>query len=178
MPTRFLACYFHRELFWSLDASCFLVLSRFWSAWVWPTRTLSWMVWKDYYVGQFLGLSLSWTVLCLLWKDYYMDQFLLAARRRGVHVANVIPGPRPRQGLEVETSSIACCFGGTLLAQIKQQSSMSGIWYFQASALEMEKEEGWFVLRHKNQVRLYIFLCDSEVSILWVGLGLTKISQS
>jgi hypothetical protein len=30
------------------------------------------------------------------------------------------------QGLEVETSSIAHCFGGTLLAQIKQQSSTSG----------------------------------------------------
>ncbi len=33
------------------------------------------------------------------------------------------------QGLEVETSSIARfarCFGGTLSAQIKQQSSMSG----------------------------------------------------
>ncbi len=31
------------------------------------------------------------------------------------------------QGLEVEMLSIARCFGGTLLAQIKQQSSTSGI---------------------------------------------------
>ncbi len=30
------------------------------------------------------------------------------------------------QGLEVETSSIARCFGGTLSAQTKQQSSTSG----------------------------------------------------
>ncbi len=30
------------------------------------------------------------------------------------------------QGLEVETLSIARCFDGTLLAQIKQQSSTSG----------------------------------------------------
>jgi hypothetical protein len=30
------------------------------------------------------------------------------------------------QGSEVETSSIACCFGGTLLAQIKQESLTSG----------------------------------------------------
>jgi hypothetical protein len=30
------------------------------------------------------------------------------------------------QGSEVETSSITHCFGGTLLAQIKQESSMSG----------------------------------------------------
>ncbi len=82
------------------------------------------------------------------------------------------------QGLEVETLSIACCFGGTLSAQIKQQSSTSGGWYFRASALEMEKEEAWFVLYRKNQVRLYIFLCNSEVSIMWVGLGLTEISQN
>ncbi len=27
-----------------------------------------------------------------------MDQFPLAARRRGVHIANVVPGPRPRTG--------------------------------------------------------------------------------
>jgi hypothetical protein len=59
-------------------------------------RTLSRVVWKDYYVGQFLGLSLSWTVLCLMKKDYYVDQFPSAARRRGVHIANVVPGPRPR----------------------------------------------------------------------------------
>ncbi len=31
------------------------------------------------------------------------------------------------QGLEVETLSIAHCFGGMLLAQIKQQSSTSGV---------------------------------------------------
>ncbi len=31
------------------------------------------------------------------------------------------------QGLEVETLSIACCFGGMLSAQIKQQSSTSGV---------------------------------------------------
>ena len=31
---------------------------------------------------------------------------------------------------------------------------------------------------HKNQVCLYIFLCNSKVSILWVGLGLTEISQN
>ncbi len=37
---QFLACYFHHELFWSLNASCFLVLSSFWLAWVWRTRTL------------------------------------------------------------------------------------------------------------------------------------------
>ncbi len=55
-------------------------------------------MWKDYYVGQFLGLSLSWTVLCLLQKDYYVDQFPSAARRRGVHIANVVPGLRPRTG--------------------------------------------------------------------------------
>ena len=61
-------------------------------------RTLSWMVWKDYYVGQFLGLSLSWTVLCLLQKDYYVDWFPSAARRRCVHIAIVVPGPRPRTG--------------------------------------------------------------------------------
>ncbi len=29
---KFLACYFRRELFWSLNASCFLVLSSFWLA--------------------------------------------------------------------------------------------------------------------------------------------------
>ncbi len=27
-----------------------------------------------------------------------MDGFPLAARRRGVHIANVVPGPRPRTG--------------------------------------------------------------------------------
>ena len=27
-----------------------------------------------------------------------MDWFPLAARRRGVHIANVVPGPRPRTG--------------------------------------------------------------------------------
>jgi hypothetical protein len=37
--------------------------------------------------------------------------------------------------------SIAHCFGGMLSAQIKQQSSMSGVGYFRASALEMEKEK-------------------------------------
>jgi imidazolonepropionase-like amidohydrolase len=42
----------------------------------------------------------------------------------------------------VATSSIACCFGCTLLAQIKQQSTTSGICYFGASALGMEKEIG------------------------------------
>ncbi len=31
---------------------------------------------------------------------------------------------------------------------------------------------------HKNQLCHYIFLCYSKVSILWVGLGLTEISQS
>ncbi len=31
---------------------------------------------------------------------------------------------------------------------------------------------------HKNQVHLYIFLCNSKVSILWVGLVSTEISQS
>ncbi len=45
-----------------------------------------------------VGLSLSWEVLCMVWKDYYVVWFPLAARRRGVHIANVIPGPRPRTG--------------------------------------------------------------------------------
>ncbi len=31
---------------------------------------------------------------------------------------------------------------------------------------------------HKNQVHLYIFLCNSKESILWVGSGSTEISQS
>jgi hypothetical protein len=46
------------------------------------------------------------------------------------------------QVLEVEMPSIARCFGGTLSAQIKQQSSTSGVWNFTASALELEKEGG------------------------------------
>jgi hypothetical protein len=66
----------------------------------------------------------------------------------------------------VESLSIARCFGGTLLVQIKQESLTSGGRYFRASALELEKEEGWFVLHHKNQVCLYIFLCNFKVSIL------------
>ncbi len=37
---KFLACYFRRELFWSLHVSCFLVLSSFQLAQVWWTRTL------------------------------------------------------------------------------------------------------------------------------------------
>ncbi len=41
-------------------------------------------------------LSLSWEVLCLVWNNYYVDWFPSAARRRGVHIANVVPGPRPR----------------------------------------------------------------------------------
>ncbi len=45
-----------------------------------------------------VGLSLSWEVLCLLWKDYYVDWFLSAARRKGVLIANVAPGPKPRTG--------------------------------------------------------------------------------
>jgi hypothetical protein len=45
-------------------------------------------------------------------------------------------------------SSIACCFGFTLSAQIKQQSTTSGLYYFGASVLEMEKEEGLFILRY------------------------------
>ena len=40
MPTNFFACYFRCELFWSLNASCFLVLSSFWLTWVWRMRTL------------------------------------------------------------------------------------------------------------------------------------------
>jgi hypothetical protein len=62
----------------------------------------------------------------------------------------------------VETLSIACCFGGVLSAPIKQQSFMSGVWYFTASALEMEKEEGWFVLRHVGIEAFYPsrFLCS------------------
>ncbi len=40
-----------------------------------------------------------------------MDWFLLVARKKGVHIEG--------QGLEVETMSIACRFGGMLLAQIK-----------------------------------------------------------
>ncbi len=128
--------------------------------------SLSWevlcLVWKDYYIGQFFGLSLSWTVLCLLWKDYYVDWFPSAARRRGIHIANDVPGPRPRTGLEVETLSIVHCFGGMLSVQIKQQTSMSGVWYFRASALEMEEEEGWFVLRHVKIEAFYPsrFLCS------------------
>jgi hypothetical protein len=35
-------------------------------------------------------------------------------------------GQSQGQGLEVETLSIARCFGGTLSTQIKQQSSTSG----------------------------------------------------
>jgi hypothetical protein len=63
--------------------------------------------------------------------------------------------------LEVKTLSIARCFGGMLSAQIKQQSSTSGVGYFQASALEMEKEEGWSVLRHVEIEASYPsrFLC-------------------
>ncbi len=45
-----------------------------------------------------VGLNLSWEVLCLVWKDYYVDWFSSAAVRRGVHIANLIPGPRPRTG--------------------------------------------------------------------------------
>ncbi len=45
-----------------------------------------------------VGLSLSWEVLCLVWKDYYVDWFPSAARRRRIHIANVVPGPRPRTG--------------------------------------------------------------------------------
>jgi hypothetical protein len=45
-----------------------------------------------------VGLSLSWEVLCLVRKDYYVDWIPSAARRRGVHIANVLPGPRPRTG--------------------------------------------------------------------------------
>ncbi len=45
-----------------------------------------------------VGLSHSWEVLCLVWKDSYVDWFPSAARRRGVHIANVVPGPRPRTG--------------------------------------------------------------------------------
>ncbi len=44
------------------------------------------------------SVSLSWTVLCLLLKDYYVDWFPSAARRRGVHIANVVPRPRQRTG--------------------------------------------------------------------------------
>ncbi len=43
-----------------------------------------------------VGLSLSWKVLCLVLNNYYVDWFPSAARRRGVHIANVVPGPRPR----------------------------------------------------------------------------------
>ncbi len=86
------------------------------------------------------------------------------------------------QGSELETLSIACCFGGMLLAQIKhsrkskhseyeyfvqtfqEQSSMSGVLYFTASALEMEKEECWFVFHHVGIEAFYPsrFLCGGS----------------
>ncbi len=128
-PTKFLACYFCRELFWSLDASFFLNLSSFWSAWVWRTRTISWMVWKDYYVGQFLGFSLSWTVLCLLRKDYYEDWFPSAARGRGVHIANVVPGPRPRTG-----------FGGGDVEHCPL------LWWYAVGADQARKLDVWWLI--------------------------------
>ena len=37
-------------------------------------------------------------VPCLLQKDYYVDWLSSAARKRDVHIVNVIPGPRPRTG--------------------------------------------------------------------------------
>jgi hypothetical protein len=58
------------------------------------------------------------------------------------------------QGEEVVTLSTAGCFGCTLMAQIKQQSTTSGVYYCGTSALEMEEEEGWFVLRY---VRIKVF---------------------
>ncbi len=64
-------------------------------------RTLC-LVWKYYYISQLFGLSLSWTVLCLLRKDYYVDWFPSVARRRGVHIPNVVPGPRPRGGGDIK----------------------------------------------------------------------------
>ncbi len=45
-----------------------------------------------------VSISLSWEVLCLVWKDNYVDWFPSAARRRGVHIPNVVPRPRPRTG--------------------------------------------------------------------------------
>ncbi len=43
-------------------------------------------------------LSLSWEVLCLVRNNYYVDWLPSAARRRGVHIANIVPGPRPSTG--------------------------------------------------------------------------------
>jgi hypothetical protein len=84
------------------------------------------MVWKDYYIGQFLGLSLSWTVLCLLrrtttWIGSHQPQ-----EEEVFTLLSLYLGQGQGQSLEVETLSIARCFSGTLLAKIKQQSSTSG----------------------------------------------------
>ncbi len=49
-----------------------------------------------------VGLSLSWEVLCLLRKDCIWIFFgfgkIATIRRRGAHIANVLPGPKPRTG--------------------------------------------------------------------------------
>jgi hypothetical protein len=49
-----------------------------------------------------VGLSLSWEVLCLLRKDHIWIFFgfekIATIRRKSVHIANVVPGPKPRTG--------------------------------------------------------------------------------
>ncbi len=93
-------------------------------------------------------LSLSWEVLCLVWNN---STWIGSHRPQEEEVSTLrtsCQGQGQGQSSEVEMSSIARCFGCTLSAQIKQQSSTSGGWYFRASALEMEKEECWSVFSH------------------------------
>ncbi len=49
-----------------------------------------------------VGLSHSWEVLCLLRKDCIWIFFgigrIATIRRRGAHITNIVPGPKPRKG--------------------------------------------------------------------------------
>jgi hypothetical protein len=52
------------------------------------------------------------------------------------------------QGIKVAMSGIAVCFDCALQAQIKQQTSTSGLYNVGASALEVKEEKGWLRLCH------------------------------
>jgi hypothetical protein len=78
-----------------------------------------------------VGLSLSSEVLCLLQKDYYVDWFLSSARRRGVHIANIVQGPRPRTG-----------FGGVDVEHCLL------LWWYTVGADQATKLHVWHLIFH------------------------------
>ena len=88
----------------------------------------------------------------------------------------------------------ACCFGCTLLAQIKQQSSTPGFSYCGASALEMEKKkvgfssimsklksstlQGFSAVDHDFLCLLQLLkaFCNHDYHVSQIKLGLNKIA--